>query len=173
MSTRLRCSACETPICPDCAHEAAVGYKCPACAAADAGVPERSVAAGLLAGTRGPAGARPDTPSEGELPRPVLLRAAAVGAGAALAGGLLMVPILLGGTLLLISSGVIGWGVARAVYWATAERNSRIVRGLALGLAGSTVLLAILVGGARELTGLEALALPAAVYGGWIVVRQR
>lgn len=30
--TRLRCSKCGTPICPRCAVETPVGYRCPACA---------------------------------------------------------------------------------------------------------------------------------------------
>jgi xanthine/uracil permease len=95
-----------------------------------------------------------------------------IGAAAVL-GGLLMIPIMMGGTLLLISAGIIGWGVARAVYWATEEQNSSYVRSLALALAGSTVLLAVVIGGGLNAGGLEALALPAAVYGGWIVARQR
>jgi hypothetical protein len=180
VETRLRCSACDTLICANCAVEAAVGYKCPDC-----GRHPAEVTSGR-AGGRGKLGdpqrwsrpARPSTVDDGaRLPAPVAARATGVGAGSALAGGLLLGPILATGMLFLISAGVIGWGVARAVYWATEERNSSYVQALALTAAGSSVMVGIgtataFYAGGRE-PALLLLAFPAALYGGWIVVRQR
>lgn len=97
-----------------------------------------------------------------------------MGLAASALGGLLLGPILFGGTLFLLSAGVIGWLVARAVYWATAERSSPYVRAVALTLAGFTVAIGLVTSGAGTApAGLLFLAYPAAVYGGWIVVRQR
>lgn len=218
VETRLRCSSCETPICPDCGREAAVGFKCPDCAAhaegtvtrrdgggglfgrfggsADRGTPRRGGAdgaderAGEQGGDREPSGSGTSGPrwssgrgtpgpSAGDgagLPISVGVRATVVGLAAAFLGGLILGPVLQGGPLFLISSGVVGWGVARAVYWATEERNSPYVRAIALTLAGFTV--AIGMGVASGIAGGRAdeiafLAYPAALYGGWIVVRQR
>jgi predicted RNA-binding Zn-ribbon protein involved in translation (DUF1610 family) len=219
VETRLRCSSCETPICPDCGREAAVGFKCPDCAAhAEGTVTRRDGGGGGLFGRLGGAsGARqapgtgsrggdepadpPDrdgeragsgpsrprwmssagrgSPGAGDgagLPTATGVRATVVGLAAAFLGGLVLGPVLQGGPLFLISSGVIGWGVARSVYWATEERNSPYVRAIALTLAGFTV--AIGMGVASGIDGGRAgeiafLAYPAALYGGWIVVRQR
>lgn len=191
--TRLRCVACDDLICADCWREAAIGYKCPDCILADTGGVDpgsrhslrdartsggRSGASGWLRlgqGGRQGAGlpARPSSPAAGPLPPEVLVRSTLVGAAATAVGGLLMVPILLGGFLLLISSGVIGWGVARSVYWAAQERTSSYLRTLALVLPGAAVVVGMLVGDVPTGDGLAFLALPAAVYGGWIVTRQR
>ena len=97
-----------------------------------------------------------------------------VGLAAAAAGGLVLGPVLMGGTFFLLSAGVVGWLVARAVYWATEERNSPFVRAIALTLAGFAVAIGLVVsGGPSAPAGILFLAYPAAVYGGWIVVRQR
>lgn len=45
--TRLRCSKCGTPICPRCAVETPVGYRCPACAAVR-GLPTYQTSASAL-----------------------------------------------------------------------------------------------------------------------------
>lgn len=175
VETRLRCSACDTLICPACGREAAVGYKCPDCAARDAdGVP--AVRAGPLGrgaargvGSR-PAPSRPD----GRLPLALGARGTAVGMAAATAGGLVLGPVMLRGLFFLLSSGLIGWAVARAVYWATEERSSPYLRALALTMAGFAVAVG-LVSAHSTVAPANALLLayPAAVYGGWIVVRQR
>ena len=114
-------------------------------------------------------------PAPGErLPVAVAVKATAIGLAAAALGGLVLGPILLGGAFFLISAGVVGWGVARAVYWATAEVSTPFIRALALTAAGFSVAVAMGIanspGGMRE---IAFLAYPAAMYGGWIVVRQR
>jgi len=45
--TRLRCSKCGTPICPRCAVETPVGYRCPDCAAVR-GLPTYQTGTGML-----------------------------------------------------------------------------------------------------------------------------
>lgn len=228
VETRLRCVGCDTPICPTCGREAAVGFKCPDCAAHAEGTVTRRDQGGLLgrfgfgasaqestserdrsaasdpggqdAGGHLPEAKEPDAtdsdrdaeqdqrgPSRdwgsaggqgggAQLPVSVGARATAVGVAAAVVGGLILGPVLHGGMLFLLSAGVIGWGVARAVYWATDERNSPYVRTLALVAAGATVAVGIgfastMMGG--RATEIALLAYPAALYGGWIVVRQR
>ena len=53
--TYIRCQRCDRPICPDCMHEAAVGFHCPACVkAARARVRQpRTVAGGRLSARAG------------------------------------------------------------------------------------------------------------------------
>jgi hypothetical protein len=105
----------------------------------------------------------------------VAARGTVVGLAAAVAAGLLIGPVLAQGAFFLISAGVLGWVVARSVYWATEEQNSPYVRALAMSVA----FLMVLVGHTTASTGPDAvrelayLAYPAALYGGWIVVRQR
>lgn len=181
VETRLRCSGCASPICPGCGREAAVGYKCPECARhLDGTLAARSgTRAGGLAGwfTGRDAGtARPPArPSPGERLSPTLAaRSLAYGLGAAVLGGLVLSVVLQGGFLLLVSAGVIGWAVARAVYLGSQETDSPFVRAVALTLAGFTVAIALAIAGfSTAPAGLLFLAYPAAVYGGWIVVRGR
>lgn len=184
VQTRLRCSSCEAPICPQCAREAAVGYKCPACARQDDATTTPRTQSGSRAlerfsgsvnrrargGSTGDGGA-----ASGErLGVSVAARAVAIGAAAAVLGGLVLAPVLQGGFLFLLSSGAVGWGVARAVYWGSQERDSALVRAVALTLAGFTVAIALAVAGFPTAPpGLTFLAYPAAVYGSWIVVRGR
>lgn len=184
VQTRLRCSACETPICPDCAREAAVGYKCPPCArhldsttsrrdGQGAGALERFSAGVNRRAGAGDGGAR-SAPSGDRLAATVGARAVAVGLAAAVVGGIVLAVVLQGGFLFLISSGAIGWGVARAVYWGSEERDSPFIRAVAMTLAGFTVAIALAFAGLSTApAGLVFLAYPAAVYGGWIVVRGR
>jgi hypothetical protein len=64
--------------------------------------------------------------------------------------------------------------VARAVFWATQERSSPYLRAIALTAAGFSVAIGLVTAGANAApAGLGFLAYPAAMYGGWIVVRQR
>ena len=102
------------------------------------------------------------------------VRAVLVGIAASVVGGVILWPVLQEGMFFLLSAGVIGWGVARSVYWATEERNSPAIRAGALALAGFAVAVAMgLAGVGTGRGGLVFLAYPAAIYGGWIVVRQR
>jgi hypothetical protein len=176
--TYLRCSSCESPICPDCWREAAVGYQCPDCATTrGAAIAERPTRPKLFGGTA----SRDTTPgtaaSSGRdrLSASITARAGAVGLGAAVLAGLLLGPVLSQGTFFLLSSGALGWGVARAVVWAAEETVTSLVRGMALAAAGFTVAVGIVTagnpGGAEA--GILFLAYPAAMYGGWIAVRGR
>jgi hypothetical protein len=184
VETRLRCSSCESLICPGCGIEAAVGYRCPDCVRADGGEATDAGAESVLSrwfastGSFGstPSGRSPSRPSQDgpKLPTAIGARGTAAGLVAAVLGGLLLGPILTGGTFLLISAGVIGWGVARAVYWATDDRSSPYLRAIALTAAGFSVAVGLVSAGATAAPpGLAFLAYPAAMYGGWIVVRQR
>ena len=181
VQTRLRCSSCETPICPACAREAAVGYKCPPCARhLDATTSQRAgQGVGPLDRFSASMNRRAATSDQGNasgerLAVTVGVRAVAVGLAAAVVGGFVLAVVLQGGFLFLLSSGAIGWGVARAVYWGSEERDSPFIRAMAMTLAGFTVAIALAVAGAGTApAGLLFLAYPAAVYGGWIVVRGR
>lgn len=177
VETRLACSSCETPICPACGREAAVGFKCPDCAAHDETTTSgRSPARGSAAA--GGAGRRAGTGSDASGERTgaaVGMRTGAVGLAAALLGGSVLWPVLEGGMFFLLSSGVVGWGVARAVYWAAAESSSPAIRTAALALAGVAVAVAMGLAGPEGAAsrGIALLAYPAALYGAWIVARQR
>ncbi len=190
--TRLRCSACDTPICFECTHSAAVGFKCPDCAAHLEGTtaPRSSGGGGALARLgAGFGGARSRSASgsgqragagggASDEPLPIALgvRATVVGLAAAFVGGAILGPVLQGGAFFLLSSGFIGWAVARAVYWATDDRNSPYIRAIAMTLSGFAVAVALGIASAwigGRGSEIVFLAYPAAVYGGWIVVRQR
>lgn len=167
--TRLRCSSCESPICPDCWRDAAVGYHCPDCATA------REQAAAAAADRIGRAsGVRQAMSTTDRLPAVLALRTGTVGLAASAIGGLLLGPVLVAGSFFLLSAGVMGWLVARAVVWAAQERATALVRAVALTLAGFTVAIGFATaGGVVVGSGLAALAYPAALWGGWMVVRQR
>ena len=162
-----------------------MGYKCPDCARQSDGASEPRAAASASPFSRlieSFSGGR-DDPEPKQEPAPsgpgvstmVAARGTVVGLAAAVAAGLLIGPVLAQGAFFLISAGVLGWVVARSVYWATEEQNSPYVRALAMSVA----FLMVLVGHATASTGpdtvreLAFLAYPAALYGGWIVVRQR
>jgi hypothetical protein len=197
VETRLACSACATPICPDCGHEAVIGYQCPDCARPAAGGAPSPTAAqrpsttrrgggfhpfgGARTGARGTGGGRQGTRPGGghdgdRLPFAIGARASVVGLAAAAVGGLVLGPVLSQGMLFLLSSGVIGWLVARAVFWAAEERSSPFLRAMALTCAGFAVAVGLVVASASAAAapaGAQLLAYPAAIYGGWILVRQR
>lgn len=163
-----------------------MGYKCPDCARQDAATTQPRDGGGasplqrLLEQRRG-AGSDDEPPAPSStasgtgLPWSVGARATAVGLAVATGGGLLIGPVLSQGAFFLISAGVLGWLTARAVYWATEEANSPFVRALALSVAFLMVLVGHVSasGGPDTIRELAFLAYPAALYGGWIVVRQR
>lgn len=178
--TYLRCSACETPICPGCWSEAAVGYQCPDCATsrgaaiAEPAKPRLFGGAGRAAeggAARGPGGSGP----AGErLPAVLAARAGLVGLLTSVAAGLLLGPVLGQGTLFLFTSGILGWGVARAVLWAAEETATPFVRATALTFAGFTAAVGLVTAGTGSAdAGVLFLSYPAAMYGGWIAVRRR
>ncbi|MEX2324815.1 MAG: hypothetical protein WD576_03625, partial [Nitriliruptoraceae bacterium] len=104
----------------------------------------------------------------------VVARAVAIGSAASVGGGLVLRPILLGGAFFLLSAGVIGWLVARSVFWASEERTNPLLRSLAMTLAGFSVAIGLATAGVGPLpASLVFLAYPAALWGGWIVVRHR
>lgn len=195
VETRLACSACATPICPDCGHEAVIGYQCPDCASpATGGGPGPAAGkrptttrrgggfnpfGGARTGARGTGGGRSGTRPGGghdgpRLPTALGTRATVIGLAAAVVGGLVLGPVLSQGALFLLSSGIVGWLVARAVFWAAEERNSAYLRALALTCAGFTVAVGLVVASTTALPpGPRLLAYPAAIYGGWICVRGR
>ncbi len=147
-----------------------MGFKCPTCAR------HADDVTGRPSPRRGPAGgviARARTGSGASLPAGnASVRGGAAGLGAAVLGGLVLAPVLTGGAFLLISAGVIGWAVARAVFWASEEVSTPLLKALALAFAGFSVAVGMGVAGTAPV-GIPFLAYPAAVYGGWIVVRQR
>lgn len=158
-----------------------MGFKCPACARhldattstrprSGSGVSER-----LAGRLNEPGRRRPPTRAAGErLPAGTGVRATLVGFAAAMLGGLLLSPVLQGGLFFLLSSGVIGWAVARAVYWGGTEVDSPFIRAIAVTFAGFAVAVALVVANLGTApAGILFLAYPAAVYGGWVVVRGR
>ncbi len=168
VETRLRCSSCETLICPECWQDAAVGFHCPDCA-------ERRTQTAQQTGDRIRGSRGQDTSSAGDAATIAQnVRVGGVGLGAAVLGGLLLGPVLVAGTFFLISAGVVGWLVARAVYWAAEEASTPLVRSMALTLAGFSVAVGFVSAGAPPVPASVALlAYPAAVWGGWILVRRR
>ncbi len=174
VETRLRCSACDTLICPDCWRDAAVGYHCPDCSAERnqraAQASERiSGRRSLWAGTQSASSGTSE-----RLPISLAARSISVGLAASVVGGLLLGPVLVAGAFFLLSAGVIGWLVARSVFWAADERSTAFVRAVAITLAGFTVAIGFATSGATTApAGIAFLAYPAALWGGWIVVRQR
>lgn len=158
-----------------------MGYKCPACARhLDATTSTRPRAGGGVferLAKRANAPGRPSAPlgtAGDRLPLATGLRATLVGFAAVVGGGLVLAPVLQGGFLFLLSSGAIGWAVARAVYWGGAEVDSPYIRAIAMTFSGFSVAVALAVAGIGTApAGLLFLAYPAAVYGGWIVLRGR
>ena len=142
--TYLRCSVCETPICPDCWVEAAVGYQCPDCAGQRA---EAAAAASASTGRPAPKAssgggrlqARATTASEGRLPASLAFRAVGAGIGASILGGFVLGPVLAQGLFFLISAGAVGWGAAHAVFFGTGGVTSPFVRAVALTCGALTV----------------------------------
>lgn len=145
--TRLRCSQCETPICPRCSVATPVGQKCPDCAKQ----PRSARAAGR--------------------PRQY---AKAVGAGALAAGvGAFALALLITDVRFFtwIASGFLGYFVARAVEWGAEGNRADTFRRIAIGLAVVSVAVAwIIVFRGQRLVpgGLNFVTYLAAAYGAYI-----
>lgn len=149
VATGLRCSQCETPICPRCAATTPVGQKCPDC-------------------VRQPRAAR-------RLGRPrQLAKGVAAGVGAATAAAFVLQLVYGTGMLSWIASGVAGYGIGRAVR-AGAEGNAAPrLRTASMVLAGAAA-----VGGylllAGDLSGLlgpyRLVSVAVGVYGAYVAYR--
>lgn len=144
--TRVRCSACDRPICPRCMRQSAVGQKCPDCAR----LPRRA---------RG-------------LGKPVhYARGAAAGLGSAVLAGLVLSQVLFTvrfGTLIL--SSLVGYGVGRAVSWGVQRQTSQPFVVMAAVCGVLAVAVAFVVGAGTPLPGSPFLLL-AYVLAGWFAVR--
>lgn len=152
VTTRLRCAACDTPICPDCAVEAPIGLRCPDCGRPDRGAGQRR---------------RPDQigPAAG-----VAVLGALVG-GALIGAVRLLLPI--GG---LFVAYLVGLQIGRRVRDAASGNTVDVVRWIALVGAGASALVAEVVFGigGNTVVGLRVvtlLAAGAAVYGAWSTTR--
>lgn len=153
-----------------------MGYHCPDCAAArrDGGLAGGRGGRALPKRGAGPAPTRARSDAGARLSTAPAVRATVVGGAASAGAGLVLSPILAQGTLFLLSAGVLGWLVARSVFWAAEERSSPYLRAIALTWSGFAVAIGLAVAGVGPApAGILFLAYPAAVYGGWIVVRQR
>lgn len=141
-STRLSCSQCGDPICARCVRSSAVGQRCPSCAK-----PPRAARA------RG----KPEH------------YARAIGAGLPLAvvGGLVVTQVGFGA---LILSGLVGFGVGRAVAWGTRGQTQAPFPAMAISIAVTGLLLAFVVvyGTPVPQAGLRVLAYPIT---GWLATR--
>lgn len=144
--TRLACSACGDAICPRCAVPSAVGQKCPACA-------------------RQARGAR----GRGKPRQYVKAVAAGVGAGIVSASVLSLVFSV--GWITLIASGLVGYGVARAVHWGAESNRAGVFVAAALILAVLAVEGAWLLQGVLLPQGYGLLTYLAGAFGAWLVYR--
>jgi len=147
MPTRLFCSECGTPICPRCLIETAVGQKCPECA--------RQKKAAVRRG-------KPHQYRKG----------IAVGVGAAvLAAFALSLLYRTGGFFRAIITGVVAYGIARAVLWGAENnradpfRNTAMVLGVAAAIGG-WLLAGLSVSGLLNVGPI--LTFAGAAYGVWI-----
>jgi uncharacterized membrane protein YeaQ/YmgE (transglycosylase-associated protein family) len=102
VETRLRCSKCGRPICPRCAVQTPVGFRCPDCVRTQQAVFYTA------------------TPLD-------YVIAAVVGLVASTMAGFIMGRV--GIFLALILGGVVGGAIAEAVRWAIGRRRGRIVVG--------------------------------------------
>ncbi|CCF83781.1 B-box zinc finger protein [Nitrolancea hollandica] len=103
--TRLRCSKCGTPICPRCAVETPVGFRCPECAAIR-GLPTYRTSTGSL------------------------LKAVLIGLGVALATGALwgFFP-----AWKFYAALVLGFGVAEGIAWAADDKRGADLQAIGMG----------------------------------------
>ena len=146
VETRLFCAECGDPICPRCAVPTPVGQKCPSCAR----LPKTARARG-----------KPDQIAKGI--------AAGVGAAVLGAAALWLIYRRLGlGSWIL--SGLVGYGIARAVLFGSEGNRASVFRVIAIVLA-----LAAVAGGWVMAFGwgyvvpidLNVITYPAAVYGAY------
>lgn len=152
VETRLRCSSCDTPICPRCAVEAPIGMRCPDCA--------RPAGGGGLR-------RRPDQ----------VARAAGVAALGAVVGGALIglvrLVLPIGG---LIVAYVVGLQLGRQVRSAARGNTVDVVRALAVtGAVASAlvaeVVIAVVGGGAVGVSLGTLLRAGVAAFGAWSALR--
>lgn len=147
VATRLRCSECDTPICPRCSIDAAVGQKCPVCAKQ----PRSAVPRGK--------------------PRQFVKGGVAGGVAAGVLAFVLPFVWQFGVFSLLATAGG-GYAIGRAVRWGAEGSGLAPFRNLAIGLGVLMVVLAALVvTGSPLLGGYLLMAYPAAAYGAYMPYR--
>ena len=142
VSTNLRCSKCEPPVCPQCLVHAAVGIRCGECGKGTVPPTYRVEASSLTIG---------------------IVTAVALGLAGGLALGLFVRPF--GGLIHLAAFVGLGLVMAEAVSWAAGGKRGRRVQyvaaaGVAVaGLASATI--SIATGGIWPLSDIVAVALGA------------
>ncbi len=103
--TRLRCSKCDTPICPRCAVETPVGFRCPECAAVR-GLPTYRTSSGTI------------------------LKSVGIGLVVAIATGVLwgLFP-----SWNFYATLILGFGVAEGIAWAAKDKRGADLQAIGMG----------------------------------------
>ena len=143
VSTNLRCSRCETPVCPRCMVHAAVGIRCQDCGKGTAPPTYRVEASSLALG---------------------IVTAVVLGLAGGLALGLIVRP--LGDLVHLVALAGLGYGMSEAVGFAAGRKRGRrlqIAAGAGVALAG-LVSMAITAAASGAWSLFDVLAVGLGVY---------
>lgn len=146
--TRLFCSECGTPVCPQCLVSTPVGQKCPECAK------QRKAAV------------RRGKPQQ-------YVKGLSAGFGAAVLAAVVLANVYGSGIrfFLAIITGFVGYGIAKAVLWGSENNRADPFRNAAMGFAvaatvGAWLILGASLGQLFNITPLFTYA--GAAYGVWI-----